>query len=142
VIGDDPVKSGAVVSLNRPGGNVTGVSLLTVAMEAKRLQLLHELAPDATVVAIVINPNNPRAEEQLPELQDAARTLGVRVQSFKAGTPKEIDIAFTNLVERRAGALLMAADAFFNYTQGAIHCAFSEARASRRLSSPGIPCSS
>jgi putative tryptophan/tyrosine transport system substrate-binding protein len=114
VLGDDPVKSGAVVSLNRPGGNVTGVSLLTVAMEAKRLQLLHELAPDATVVAIVINPNNPQAEEQLQELQDAARTLGVQVQAFKAGTPNEIDIAFTNLVERRAGALLMAADAFFN----------------------------
>jgi ABC-type uncharacterized transport system substrate-binding protein len=112
--GEDPVKTGAVAALNRPGGNATGVSLLTVAMEAKRLQLLHELVPTAAVVAIIVNPNNPQADEQLQELQAAARTLGVQVEAFKAGTPNEIDTAFANLVQRRAGALHMAGDAFFN----------------------------
>jgi putative tryptophan/tyrosine transport system substrate-binding protein len=114
VTGEDPVKSGAVASLNRPGGNATGVSLLTVAMEAKRLQLLHELMPNAAVVAIIVNPNNPQADEQLQELQAAARTLGVQVEAFKAGTPSEIDAAFAKLVERRASALHIATDAFFN----------------------------
>jgi ABC-type uncharacterized transport system substrate-binding protein len=113
-MGEDPVKSGAVASLNRPGGNATGVSLLTVAMEAKRLQLLHELMPNAAVVAIIVNPNNPQADEQLQELQAAARTLGVQVEAFKAGSPSEIDAAFAKLVERRASALHIAADAFFN----------------------------
>jgi putative tryptophan/tyrosine transport system substrate-binding protein len=65
VMGDDPVKTGAVVALNRPGGNVTGVSLLSVAMEAKRLQLLRELAPNVSVIAIVLNPNNPQADERV-----------------------------------------------------------------------------
>src|SRR5262245_8502551 len=110
--GEDPVKTGA--SLNRPGGNATGVSLLTVAMEAKRLQLLHELMPNAAVVAIIVNPNNPQADEQLQELQAAARTLGVQVEAFKASSPSEIDAAFAKLVERRASALHIASDAFFN----------------------------
>ena len=114
VMGDDPVKSGAVTALNRPGGNATGVNLLTVAMEAKRLQLLHELVPNVAVVAIIVNPNNPQAAEQLQDLQAAARTLGAEVEVFKAGSPSDIDTAFASLVGRRAGALLVAADAFFN----------------------------
>jgi putative tryptophan/tyrosine transport system substrate-binding protein len=112
--GEDPVKTGSVAALNRPGGNATGISLLTVAMEAKRLQLLHELVPTAAIVAIIVNPNNPQADRQLQELQAAARTLGVEVEAFKAGTPNEIDNAFANVVQRRAGALHMAGDAFFN----------------------------
>jgi len=112
--GEDPVKTGAVAALNRPDGNATGVGLLTVAMEAKRLQLLHELVQTAAVVAIIVNPNNPQANEQLQELRAAARTLGVQVEAFKAGTPNEIDAAFANVVQRRAGALHMAGDAFFN----------------------------
>jgi putative ABC transport system substrate-binding protein len=114
VMGDDPVKTGAVAALNRPGGNVTGVSLLSVAMEAKRLQLLHELAPNVAVVAVMVNPNNPQSDDQLQELQDAAHTVGVQVEPFKASSPSEIDTAFATLAERRAGGLLMAADAFFN----------------------------
>src|SRR5262245_18887528 len=107
--GEDPVKTGAVVALNRPGGNATGVGLLTVAMEAKRLQLLNELVPTAAVVAIIVNPNNPQADQQLQELQAAARrTLGVQVDALKAGTPNEIDAAFANVVQRRAGALHLA----------------------------------
>ena len=112
--GEDPVKTGAVAALNRPGGNATGVSLLTVALEAKRLQLLHELVPTAAVVAIIVNPNNPQADQQLQELQAAARMLGIQVEAFKAGTPNEIDTAFANVVQRRVGALHMAGDAFFN----------------------------
>jgi putative tryptophan/tyrosine transport system substrate-binding protein len=112
--GEDPVKTGAVAALNRPGGNATGVSLLTVAMEAKRLQLLRELVPTAAVVAIIVNPNNPQADQQLQELQAAARMLGIQVEAFKAGTPNEIDTAFANVVQRRVGALHMAGDAFFN----------------------------
>src|SRR4029077_2714386 len=112
--GEDPVKTGSVAALNRPGGNVTGISLLTVAMEAKRLQLLRELVPTAAVVAIIVNPNNPQADQQLQELQAAARTLGVQVEAFKAGTPNEIDNVFANVVQRRASALHMAGDAFFN----------------------------
>ena len=112
--GEDPVKTGAVAALNRPGGNATGVSLLTVAMEAKRLQLLHELVPTAAIVALIVNPNNPQADQQLQELQAAARTLGIQVEAFKAGTPNEIDAAFANVVQRRVSALHMAGDAFFN----------------------------
>jgi putative tryptophan/tyrosine transport system substrate-binding protein len=112
--GEDPVKTGAVAALNRPGGNTTGVSLLTVAMEAKRLQLLHELVPTAAIVALIVNPNNPQADQQLQELQAAARTLGIQIEALKAGTPNEIDTAFANVVQRRAGALHMAGDAFFN----------------------------
>src|SRR5262245_56794693 len=112
IAGDDPVKSGAVAALNRPGGNATGVSLLTVAMEANRLQWLHELAPNVAVVAILVNPNNPQADEQLPALQAAARTLGLQIQVFKASSPSEIDTAFANLVRQRAGAVVSAGDAF------------------------------
>jgi putative ABC transport system substrate-binding protein len=114
ISGDDPVKSGAVAALNRPGGNVTGVSLLTVAMEAKRLQLLHELVPNVAVVAAIINQNNPQADIQVQELQGAARTLGLQVEVFKASSPSEIDTAFANLVQQRSGAVVMAGDAFFN----------------------------
>jgi putative ABC transport system substrate-binding protein len=113
ITGEDPVKSGAVAALNRPGGNATGVSLLTVATEAKRLQLLHELVPNVAVVAIIVNPNNPQADEQLPALQAAAHTLGLQVQVFKASSPNEIDTAFANLVQQRAGAVVSAGDALF-----------------------------
>jgi putative ABC transport system substrate-binding protein len=92
--------------------------LLTLAMETKRLQLLHELTPNVAIIAIVVNPKNPQADEQLQELQAAARTLGVQPEFLTASTPKEIDAAFASLVERRAGALHMAADAFFNTRRG------------------------
>ena len=113
-MGDDPVKTGAVAALNHPGGNVTGISLLTESMEPKRLQLLHELVPNVPVIAIIVNPSNPQADNQVHDLHGAAGDLGVQVQIFKASTPSEIEVAFARLVERGAGALLMAADAFFN----------------------------
>jgi putative tryptophan/tyrosine transport system substrate-binding protein len=74
--GSDPVKDGLVATMNRPGGNVTGVSRMAVTLEAKRLELLHELIPNATVIAFLINPKNPRAELQLQQMQEAARKLG------------------------------------------------------------------
>jgi putative tryptophan/tyrosine transport system substrate-binding protein len=113
-MGDDPVKTGAVAALNHPGGNVTGISLLTEAMEPKRLQFLHELVPNVALIAILVNPNNPQADNQLRDLPAAASKLGVQLHVFKATTASEIEAAFANLVQQGAGALLMAADAFFN----------------------------
>src|SRR5262245_2361788 len=113
-VGGDPVKLGLVASLNRPGGNATGVSLLTTAPEAKRLGLLKELVPDATVFGVLINPNYQEAEAQSREVQAAGRAIGRRVQIANAGSDQELGTAFAGLVEQRAGALLVAADPFFD----------------------------
>src|SRR5262245_60393569 len=113
-VGGDPVKLGLVASLNRPGGNATGVSLLTTAPEAKRLGLLKELVPDATVFGVLINPNYQEAEAQSREVQEAGRAIGRRVQIANAGSDQELGTAFAGLVEQRAGALLVAADPFFD----------------------------
>jgi putative ABC transport system substrate-binding protein len=103
-MGDDPVKTGAVAALNHPGGNVTGISLLTEAMEPKRLQFLHELVPNVALIAILVNPNNPQADNQLRDLHAAASKLGVQLHVFKATTASEIEAAFANLVQQGAGA--------------------------------------
>jgi ABC-type uncharacterized transport system substrate-binding protein len=113
-VGGDPVKLGLVASLNRPGGNATGVSLLTTAPEAKRLGLLKELVPDAAVFGVLINPNYQEAEAQSREVQEAGRALGRRIQIANAGSDKELGTAFAALVEQRAAALLVAADPFFD----------------------------
>ena len=113
-VGGDPVKLGLVASLNRPGGNATGVSLLTTAPEAKRLGLLKELVPDAAVFGVLINPNYQEAEAQSREVQEAGRAIGRRIQIANAGSDQELGTAFAALVEQRAGALLVAADPFFD----------------------------
>jgi putative tryptophan/tyrosine transport system substrate-binding protein len=113
-VGGDPVKLGLVASLNRPGGNATGVSLLTTAPEAKRLGLLKELVPDAAVFGVLINPNYQEAEAQSREVQEAGRALGRRIQIANAGSDQELGTAFAALVEQRAAALLVAADPFFD----------------------------
>jgi putative ABC transport system substrate-binding protein len=111
--GIDPVKAGLVASLNRPGGNVTGVNMLSVALEAKRMQLLHELVPKAAMVAILINPKTPDVETEITDLQAAASTIGWRTQVEKAGTEGEFETAFEAIVRNHADALVVAADPFF-----------------------------
>jgi len=110
---DDPVKRGLVASLNRPGGNVTGVSWFAAELGPKRLGLLHELVPNATIVAFLSNPNNPESARQPAELQEAARAIGLQLVVLTATTPGGIDAAFTAMVQNRVGALLVGSDPFF-----------------------------
>ena len=110
--GTDPVKVGLVPSLSRPGGNLTGAFILTAELEAKRLQMLHELVPTATVIAILANPNFPDAESQRRDLQEAAQVIAQRVVFLDADSERDIDAAFASLVQQRAGALLVASDPF------------------------------
>ncbi|HEY6993247.1 MAG TPA: ABC transporter substrate-binding protein [Xanthobacteraceae bacterium] len=110
--GTDPVEAGLVPSLSRPGGNLTGAFILTTALEAKRLQLLHELVPRATVIAILVNPNFPDAENQRRDLQAAAKAIAQQIVFLNAGSERDIDAAFAGLVQQRAGALMVAADPF------------------------------
>jgi putative ABC transport system substrate-binding protein len=109
----DPVEAGLVASLNRPGGNLTGFSILNVELGPKRLELLRELVPTLSVVALLINPTHPAAETASKDLQAAARTLGLKFHILHAGTEQDFDKVFATLAQLRAGALLIAADAFF-----------------------------
>ena len=111
--GGDPVQSGLVSSLSRPGGNITGFTQFTAALEAKRLELLHELVPAAAVIAILVNPNYADADIQLRDVQTAARALRIQVYVLKAGGESGIEAAFATLVQQRTGALLIASDPFF-----------------------------
>jgi len=113
-VGGDPVKAGLVASLNRPGGNATGVSLLTFAPEAKRLGLLHEVVPNTEVIGALINPNYQGAEDQWREVQDAARAIDRRVERALAASEQELEPAFEALVQKQVAALLVTADPFFN----------------------------
>jgi putative tryptophan/tyrosine transport system substrate-binding protein len=113
ITGADPVKSGLVPSLSRPGGNVTGVSVLIEELGVKTLGLLHELVPKAAVIGVLANPNNPEAEREAAATQDAARTLGLQLQIVGAGAASELDKAFQDLIERKVGALIVLADPFF-----------------------------
>jgi ABC-type uncharacterized transport system substrate-binding protein len=113
-VGIDPVQAGLIASLNRPGGNVTGVALLTVELAAKRLELLHELLPTATVVALLVNPTSPLTEPETRGVRDAAHSLGLQLQVLNASSESEIDKAFRRLVELRAGALIVSVDPFLN----------------------------
>ncbi len=113
-VGGDPVKSGLVASISHPGGNVTGVSLLTEVPEGKRLGLLKELAPNATVFGVLIDPNYPAHEAQARDVQEAARAIGRQIQFANAGNDRELEAAFATLVEQRAAAILVTADPFFD----------------------------
>jgi putative ABC transport system substrate-binding protein len=108
----DPVKAGLVPSLNRPGGNITGVSIMGSVLEGKRVDLLHELAPKASTIAVLIDPSYPSAEAQSQDAQDAAVRLGVTPIMLTAGTEGDIDTAFVTLVQRGAGALLVTQSPF------------------------------
>ncbi len=109
----DPVGAGLVASLARPGGNLTGFSNILVELMPKRLELLCELVPQASVIALLVNPNGPGFEAQIRVVQEAARAKGVQLAILKASTEGEIDAAFASLVELHAGALLVGGDVFF-----------------------------
>jgi putative ABC transport system substrate-binding protein len=114
VFGGDPVADGLVASLARPGGNLTGLSILVSELMPKRLELLAELVPQAGVIALLVNPSNSNAERIIREVQEAARAKGVQLQILKASAVSEIDTAFASLAELHADALVVAADPFFN----------------------------
>src|SRR5438477_11399146 len=111
-IGGDPVERGLVASVSRPGGNLTGVSVLSAELNPKRLELLSELVPQAGVVAMLVNSNSPNAERVTRDVQEAARVKGVQLDILKAGTEAEIGAAFARLVQHHTGALLVAGVSF------------------------------
>src|SRR5262245_42387075 len=109
----DPVEFGLIKSLNRPGGNLTGVTILSVELEPKLFELLHELVPAATVIALLVNPTSPFAETLSRDAQAAARTLGLQLHVLQASTEREFDTVFATLVQLRVGALVIGPDVLF-----------------------------
>jgi len=112
-VGIDPVAEGLVASLARPGGNLTGVSRFNLELMPKRLELLSELVPQATVIALLAEPNTPITEPMIRDLLEAARVKGLQLQVLTASSEREIDAAFTTLVQRHAGGLLVGPSNFF-----------------------------
>jgi putative ABC transport system substrate-binding protein len=112
--GDDPVKLGLVASLNRPGGNATGVNFFVAQLEGKRLGLLHELVPTAALTGVLLNPNNAPFEFQLKDVQEAARSIGQQIHVLHASNEEDIHAAFKAFVRMRMQALLVGGDPFFN----------------------------
>jgi putative ABC transport system substrate-binding protein len=110
----DPISLGLVVSLNRPGRNVTGTSTFSSALTPKRLGLLHDLLPSATVIAVLVNPTNPSTESDAKQALAAAQTLGLRLHILNASTDREFDNVFATLVQQRDGALIVGTDPFFD----------------------------
>jgi len=111
---DDPVKQGLVESFNRPGGNATGMAVLSPDLETKRLGLLHELVPQASTIGVLLNPNFPPAQHQLEEVQIAAQATNLQILALRASTDREIDEAFDTLMKQRIAALSVASDPFFD----------------------------
>ena len=111
---DDPVKQGLVESFNRPGGNATGMAVLSPDLEAKRLGLLHELVPQASTIGVLLNPNFPPAQHQLEEVQIAAQATNLQILALRASIDREIDEAFDTLMKQRIAALSVASDPFFD----------------------------
>ena len=112
--GSDPIKDGLVSSINRPAGNITGVTRLGTTVEPRRLELLHELVPNAPTISFLVNPANPAADHQLQEVQDAAKSLGLNLDVLKASTEGELLGVFENLSKKGSAALLIATDPFFD----------------------------
>jgi putative ABC transport system substrate-binding protein len=111
---EDPVRFGLVASLNRPGGNVTGVSLFTSELEAKRFALLRELVPQARLIVMLVNPNNPSSEKDVQDVQNAASAVAQAIEFLKASSDGQISAAFQAATERRADAVLVGHDSYFN----------------------------
>jgi putative ABC transport system substrate-binding protein len=114
ILASDPIKLGLVASLNHPSGNATGVGLFAVTVEPKKLEILHELVPKAMKIGVLVNPRNPNAPTIITELQTAAGVLGLQIHIVNAATEGEFVAGFTTLVQQQAGALVVAADPFFN----------------------------
>ena len=112
--GSDPVRRGMVVSLNRPGGNMTGVSVVTGVLVGKRMQLLREVVPTAAVFAMLVNPNNPNAETDTQDAKEAAQTLGLQLRILNASNDRDFDAVFATLVQLRPSALIVGSDPFLN----------------------------
>jgi putative tryptophan/tyrosine transport system substrate-binding protein len=108
----DPVASGLVASLSRPGGNLTGISDLSTTLEPKRLGLLHELVPQAAIIAVLLNPTFPSASQQLKDLEGAARAIGAQLHMLRVSTDEEVELAFASIAQLHVPALIVAADAF------------------------------
>src|SRR5262249_25122203 len=112
-IGTDPIAFGLVTSLNRPGGNLTGVTALFDEVAPKRLELIHELVPATTIIALLVNPTNPNAETQSSNLRQAARKLGLQLHVLFARAERDFHTVFEAVSQLRAGALLIGGDAYF-----------------------------
>jgi putative ABC transport system substrate-binding protein len=112
--GSDPVALGLVTSLSRPGGNATGVSFISTELASKKLELLRELVPRATGVALLVNPRNPNAESSIADTQAAAKILGVKLFVVNAVNASDLDVAFATIVQQRADALVVGTDVLFN----------------------------
>ena len=113
IVGFDPVELGLVATLNRPGGNLTGVSNLNAELGPKRLELLHELVPTATIIALLVNPTNPNSETVSKDVQAAARKLGLQLHVLHASTDREINTTFPTLAQLRVEALVIGTDGYF-----------------------------
>jgi ABC-type uncharacterized transport system substrate-binding protein len=113
VTGSDPIESGLVTSFNRPAENVTGVSLFSVVLAAKRLELLHEFVPRATVFAVLVNPTNPNAASNMREIEAAAHRTGLQIAFIRISSDRDYDAVFSTISQLRAGALMVSADGFF-----------------------------
>ena len=135
--GSDPIGSGLVSSINRPTGNVTGIAFMFTRLGAKKLELLHELVPNVSLIAALANPTNPNAEPQLRDLQAAARALGVQLVTVGASNDQEIDSVFPTLPLRQIGALVVTADGYLIGRQDQL-----VALASRYACPRYIPCAS
>jgi putative ABC transport system substrate-binding protein len=114
LIGGDPVKVGLAASYNRPGGNATGMNILSATLEAKRLGLLHELVPRAATIGVLLNPKFQPAESQSKDMQEAARALGLQIHVLRGNTDREIEAAFETVAQHRIAALAVAASPFFD----------------------------
>jgi putative ABC transport system substrate-binding protein len=113
----DPVKSGLVASLNRPGGNATGITIFGGVAVTKRIQLIHELVPQATAIAFLMNPNNPNSDTEVRAAQETARSLGIEILVHRASNEREIDTAFATMDQQRTRALVVGSDSFFYFNR-------------------------
>jgi putative tryptophan/tyrosine transport system substrate-binding protein len=138
-MGADPVKLGVVASLNRPGGNVTGVYQLYGALGGKRLEMIRELVPKASLIAVLTNPKNPNSEDHLADVRAAAQAMGQRILVFPVSADGDVEPAFAGVARQGADALLVADDPFFSPGAINLSCRRTGARCRRsttRASSP------